>query len=397
MKKLIQLLVFAALVTTLALPALAQGTTTNAASTAGAQDETQAKAELYKKFTDNRTANPPAAYEAAKEYLSKYAAKDGPDDQYIKYLNKWVSSYDKVAKRQALIEAFNNKNYTTVFASAKDVIADYPDDVDVLYLLVKAGYLSAATGSDANNADAAMYAKKLIPFVQSGKNPDPGKSKDEVLGSLNYAIGLFLQKTQPAEAATYFINAAQFEGTSKKDPQTYIFIADFYEKGDYATLAKQYTDTCKTPEQVSSQSCVDLKAKVDNVVDHIIDALARAIAYSNTAPNAAQLGAARTAWTEAITNYYKYRNNGADTGLKELLASITSRPLPKPGEAVTPSLFPASTTPATGSTTPGAASTTTTAPKTTTAPANTKAGTTTTTSQPTGKTTSSKTTPKRAH
>jgi hypothetical protein len=282
--------------------------------------------------------------------------------------------------------------------------------VDVLYLLVNAGYLSAATGSDANNADSAMYAKKLIPFVQSGKNPDPSKSKDEILGSLNYAIGLFMQKSQPAEAATYFMNAAQFEGTSKKDPQTYIFIADFYEKGDYAKLAADYTANCKTPEQVSSQSCVDLKAKVDLVVDHIIDALARAIAYSNSSPDAVKYAAARTAWTEAITNYYKYRNNGTDTGLKELLASITTRPLPKPGEAVTPSLFPAST-PSTGATTPGAttttpSSTTTTAPKTTT-PANTKTGSTTTTTQsngkstttaqPASKTSSSKTTPKRAH
>src|SRR5436305_4680568 len=330
---------------------------------AQAQDD-DAKAALYKKFLDNRQTNPSVAYDAAKEYLQKYEATATADDKIVPYLKKWMTSYEKVARRQALIDAFNNKNYTGVFASAKDVVADYPDDVDVLYLLVKAGYLSAATGSDANNTEAAMYAKKLIPFVQSGKNPDASKSKDEILGSLNYAIGLFIQKSQPAEAATYFMNAAQFEGTSKKDPQTYIFIADFYEKGDYAKLAAQYTANCKTPEQVSSQSCVDLKAKVDLVVDHIIDALARAIAYSNSSPDAAKYAQARTAWTEAITNYYKYRNNGADTGLKELLASITSRPLPKTGEAVTPSLFPAST-PSTGATTTPS-STSTTAQMTTT-------------------------------
>jgi len=403
MKKLIQLLVFAALVTTLALPALAQATSANkdVSTAASAQDDAQAKADLYKKFTENLKTSPAVAYEAGKEYLSKYEAKDGPDDQYVKYIKKWVGNYEKIARRQQLIDQFNNKNYTGVFTSAKDVVADFPDDVDLLYLLVQAGYLSSLTGSDANNADAVMYAKKLIPLVQGGKNPDQKKSKDEVLGNLNFAIGMFMQKSQPAEAATYFINAAQFEGTSKKDPQTYIYIADFYEKGDYAKLAKEYTDTCKTPEQVSGQPCVDLKAKVDLVVDHIIDALARAIAYSNTSADAAKYGTARTAWTEAITNYYKYRNNNSDTGLKELLASITNRPLPKPGEAVTPSLYPASapTTPATGTTTPGATTgtpSTTTAPKTAT-PANTKTGTATTTVQPAGKTSSSKTTPKRAH
>jgi hypothetical protein len=62
----------------------------------------------------------------------------------------------------------------------------------------------------------------------------------------------------------------------------------------------------------------------------MIDALARAIAYSNTSPNAAKLAQARTAWTEQVTTYYKFRNNDSDTGLKELIASITSRPLPNP-------------------------------------------------------------------
>lgn len=402
MKKLIQLLVFAALLTTLALPALAQTPATNTSSTAASgQDDPDAKAALYKKFLDCRTSNPACAYEAGKEYLSKYS-KDGPEDQYIKYITKWVASYEKIARRQALIDSFNNKNYTDVFAKAKDVVNDYPDDVDLLYLLVQAGYLSQASGNEANNADAANYAKKLIVLVQGGKNPDQKKSKDEVLGNLNYAIGLFLQKTQPAEAATYWINAAQFEGTSKKDPQTYIFLADFYEKGDYAKMAAQYTADCKTPEQISAQTCVDLKAKVDQVVDHIIDSLARAIAYATDAKYAQ----AKAAWTEAITNYYKYRNNNSTTGLDALLASITTRPLPKPGEAVTPPLFPqaAPTTPATGTTTtPGATTTTTPANTTTTAPktanpTNAKTGTAgTTTAQPAGKTSSAKSTPRRAH
>src|SRR5436309_6235660 len=133
MKKLIQLLVFAALDTTLALPALAKtALATNAAMSAQAQDD-DAKAALYKKFLDNRQTNPSVAYDAAKEYLQKYEATAAADDKIVPYLKKWMTSYEKVARRQALIDAFNNKNYTDVFAKAKDVVTDYPDDVDVLY------------------------------------------------------------------------------------------------------------------------------------------------------------------------------------------------------------------------------------------------------------------------
>jgi cell division septation protein DedD len=138
-----------------------------------------------------------------------------------------------------------------------------------------------------------------------------------------------------------------------------------------------------------------MKAKADQVVDHMIDALARAIAYSSS--DAARYAQARTTWMEGLTNYYKYRNNGSDTGLKELIAGITSKPVPKPGEPVapmTPQTTPASTTAptqpnGTSSTQPSGTSTTA-KPNGTTTPA-------TTTAQPASKTSSTKTTPKRAH
>src|SRR5215213_2720803 len=98
MKKLIRLLVFAALVATLALPALAQNTTTtpaNSGGTAAAQDDAE-KLALYEKFRTNLKDNPPVAYEAGKEYLTKYEATDGPTDQYVSYIKKWVTSYDKI-------------------------------------------------------------------------------------------------------------------------------------------------------------------------------------------------------------------------------------------------------------------------------------------------------------
>lgn len=420
MKKLIQLLVLAALVATLALPALAQTTpTTSPTPAASGQDEAQAKADLYETFRKNIKDNPAAAYEAGKQYLQKYEATDGPADQYVSYIKNWVAKYEKIARRQLLLQQITDKKYNEAFAASRQVLADFPDDLEVLYRLVGAGYVALDNKNEANNTDAATYAKKLIQLVQAGKNPDTSKSKDEVLGNLNYALGLFSMKTQPTEAATYFVNAAQFEGSSKKDPKTYLYLADIYEKGDYTKLANQYNTNCKTEDQLKTQECIDLGAKVNQIVDHMIDALARAIAYNDASPNAAANAAARAAWVDQLTAYYKFRHENSDAGLKELIASIKSKPIPKPDEPIAPQTTP-TPTPSSGTTptqpsgtatgTPmGKAATTPTTPATTTttAPANTKQATTpatttqsgnkTTTTQPTGKTSSTKTTPKRSH
>ncbi|MDT5121548.1 MAG: hypothetical protein QOC96_1030 [Acidobacteriota bacterium] len=409
MKKVIQLFVLAALAMTLALPVLAQTpATASVAVAASGQDDTEAKAALYKQFTDNikrdPNAKPEVAYQAGKDYLAKYEAKDGPDDQYIKYIKKWVDTYEKIARRTALLQQLKDKKYNEAFAAAKPVLVDFPDDLAVLYQLSGAGLDAATTGNEANNTDTVSYAKRTIQLIQSGKSFDPSKplaakDRDEILGNLNYALGFLLRKSAPSEVETYFVNAAQFDGPQKKNPYNYYLLASAYEEAEYTKLRADYEAKCKTDEQLKGQECKDLTDKVNQVVDHMIDALARAIAYSNSSPDAAKFAKERTAWTEQITSLYKYRNNNSETGLKELIAGITARPLPKPGEPITPSLIPSApssmATPV-QSGSPTASSTKTT----TTTPASTKQSTTSTTQsngKTTGKTSSTKTTPKRSH
>src|SRR3954469_10880956 len=114
MKKLIQLLVFAALVTTPAFTAWAQTTPAGGTGGGSAKDE-DAKAALYKKFLDNRTTNPPVAYDAAKEYLQKYEATATAEDKIVPYLKKWNASYEKVARREQLFEQLKNKQVAEAF------------------------------------------------------------------------------------------------------------------------------------------------------------------------------------------------------------------------------------------------------------------------------------------
>ncbi|HEY0377569.1 MAG TPA: hypothetical protein VGC87_11655 [Pyrinomonadaceae bacterium] len=362
MKKLIRFLIFTALVAAFALPALAQTTPANTTATATTQDDQEAKTSLYNKFRDNLKTNPQVAYEAGKEYLSKYEAADGPSDQYVSYIKKWVDSYEKIARRNQVIQQLNAKDYNNAFTGAKQVLVDYPEDLGLLFELSKGGLAAATSGNETNNAAAADYARRTLQMIQAGKTFEKDKpipNKDEIIGGLNYMLGFLMRQSQPAEAATYFVNAAQFEGFSKKDPFTYSLLASAYEQSEYGKLRNDYEANCKTEEQLKGAQCTELTAKVNSVLDRMIDALARAISYSKSSTNAAQYEQARTGWMEQLTALYKYRNNGDAAGLDAFIAGVTSKPLPKPGQATTTPSTPSSNT-TTPQTQPG--STTTTQP-----------------------------------
>jgi hypothetical protein len=58
----------------------------------------QDRVNIYEAFRGH----PPShvTYRAAKCYLQKYEAKDGPDDQYITYIKKWVEKYERLEEQR---------------------------------------------------------------------------------------------------------------------------------------------------------------------------------------------------------------------------------------------------------------------------------------------------------
>src|SRR5215207_2471887 len=102
MKNVLRLLVFTALVTVFALPAFAQDPAATPAATPAAADPctaaADAKAALYKKFTDNYKGSAEQqkqAYEAGKEYISKYGNCPGDKDIVAYIQNKFVTRYEE--------------------------------------------------------------------------------------------------------------------------------------------------------------------------------------------------------------------------------------------------------------------------------------------------------------
>jgi hypothetical protein len=358
-----------------AAPAAAQGACTD-----------DAKAAWYAEFTANRTTNAKAAYEAGKKYLTACPTETGPIPDYLK---KWTAQYDKDARRLKLADLFvNQKKYPEAMALAKEILAEDPENLSALTYLGYGGYVVAVTTkNEAGNAEAVVYAKKAIQAIQSGKTPEnwlPFKSKDDALGYLNYSLAYLERTSNPTDALANAIKAAQFDSEIKKNSQTYVLIAQLYE-GEYAKQSAEYEKNFKGKDESPESKLAVLN--INQIVDRIIDALARAAATAGTDANSQ---AQKAKWLERAKELYVFRNK-SETGLDQLVATVMSKPLPPVPTPITtlPAAPATSATPATGSDTSAAGSTM--APRAAAPPAASKPMTTTTVASP-AVTTTTKTT-----
>jgi len=281
-----------------------------------------AKIEIYKRFVDNRLPNPTAAYQAARDYLTKYT-KD--KDQYTDYLTKWVAAYERDERKRKLPGLINEKNYAEAYATGAKILSEEPDNLRAQIDLGYAGYLAASAKNETYNTTALGYAKKAIQAIESGKTTDwaPFKGKDDTLAYLNYAVGFLTLKTNPNEALDALLKAAQYESDIKKTPSTYYFLAVAYEQGQYQPQATAYQEKfANKPETPESKAALE---KLNVVMDRIIDAYARAIASAGTDP---KTETSRKEWLTQLTTYYKFRNNNTDAGINEFIKGSLAKPLP---------------------------------------------------------------------
>src|SRR5215471_15095717 len=68
-------------------------------STPVQETDDEYKVTTYKKFVDNREGYPAVAYQAARDYMAKYNKED---DQYTRYLRKWISAYEEDERARKL-------------------------------------------------------------------------------------------------------------------------------------------------------------------------------------------------------------------------------------------------------------------------------------------------------
>jgi hypothetical protein len=371
MKKTIGLRAVSAMLALLAFSVLAS------ANTPMAQDQCTPENKLawYNQFRETFKTDQAKANEVATKYLACPAAAG--EEQITSYLKNFVTLYEKASRKGQVTDlVFNKKEYVKAFDLGKQVIAAEPEYLRTYIDLGYAGYSLALQKNTTYVADSLNYSKKALQMIEGGTAPEdwkPFSGKEEALSWLNNIVATFTIQTSPADAIPYFIKAATIEGPFKKTPQTYANLGQAYEVGVYTKMADAYTANFKDkPETPESKLAL---ANINQVVERIIDAHARAVKLAGDDPKNAAL---KTESMNTLTQWYKYLHNNSDAGLTEMVAGILSKPLPPQPTPLTslPATAPAS--PTTGTTTGNGTTGATTQGTGTTAPASSTQGQTAT-------------------
>ncbi len=288
------------------------------------ETEDKVKVDLYTRFVDNYRTNEAVAYQTAKDYLQRYAKEN---DQYSQYVQLWVADYERGERlKQLRALVYSDRNFVEAFKLGKQVMAEDPNHLDSLIALGNAGYLAASARNETFNTEALAYAQRAIQIIEGGKAPEnwePFKGKNDTLAYLYSTVGLLKLKSAPNEAIDALLKTASLESDLKKLPTLYYYLARAYETGPYAKLSADYQARyAGKPETAESKQAIE---KLNQVIDRIIDAYARAVAAAGADQ---QYAASKTTWMGSLTNFYKFRHQDSDAGLTEFIAGALARPLP---------------------------------------------------------------------
>jgi hypothetical protein len=283
------------------------------------------KMALYTKYYEKRkgdAAEQKAAYELGQEFLKKYGADD---DQYVKAVKKFIEKYEELDRGNKFIAAMNAKDYGKAFETGTQILQREPENFAVMVQLVKAGYLSSTTANNKNfNAQSMALAKKALELLDTNKVTDPAgmPSLDDARGYLNYCLGWFLHDTSPTEAVPVLLKAINASTAYKTNANTYYLFGTSILNGEYQQQVKEYQDKYAGKDESPEQKAA--LERISKTGDRAVDAMARAVALSSK-PEQEKY---RNDVLAQLTDVYKDLHKGSDEGLKELIDSVLSKPMP---------------------------------------------------------------------
>lgn len=287
------------------------------------ETDDKVKVDMYTKFIETYKTDRAAAHHAGKDYLAKYARDN---DRYSKYIKDWVDSYEREERLKTLLRLVTDGNFVEAFPVGKVVMSEEPDQLDSLIALSAAGNMAASARNPNFDKEAIAYSRRAIQLIEAGKAPDnwaPYKGKEDTLAHLYLTLGWLQIKPAPNEAIEALIKSVQFESELRKVPVNYYRLAQAYQEGPYAKLSASFQakfgDKPETPE---SKLALE---KLNQVIDVMIDAYARAVALAGSDAQYAQI---KAAWLTTLTSFYKFRHQNSDAGLSEMITGVVSKPLP---------------------------------------------------------------------
>lgn len=336
-------------------------------------EKTQAeKTALYEKYTKNYAGSldqKKIAISAAKEYIEKYGASE-TDKQQVDYfknalppLQKAVDDEVKRVEGAALYSRFNKPaetgSFDEAYASGKEILAKYPDDLDVMIYLGSVGYDESLKNPANNkyNADTINYAKMVIQNIEAGKTSQNfgvyrytysgdknfPNAKDNTLGWMNYNIGyiMYFSQNMKKEAIPYLYKATQYNSQPKNFPIVYQAIgANYFDEAK--RLSQSSEDKAKAAGDKDTDESKADYAMAKGYADRAIDAYARA--YKIAGASATAKKEYKDGLYKVLQDLYKFRYNGKIEGLDAYVATVMNKPFVNPTTAVTPVIEETTTT-----------------------------------------------------
>jgi hypothetical protein len=291
----------------------------------------------------------------AKEYVEKH-----PSGTYAQYVGK--------THLQCLYEVFNTalKDFyagqpdmdklVKLEAAGNDVLKKQPEAPFVIAQVALAYNRATITTVNKDLERAKMQAEKSLQVFESAtpakdwKPEDWSGLRENIMAQSNQVLGFIAVQKEPAdvEGAVNYLSKAvtvkEKNGLGWKDPNNYWLRAGAYSK-QYDAMSKEYNDM-PTDVKTSDAGKATL-AKLDPVVEKLIDDYARVVSLTAGNAGAQQI---HDAAKDQLEQYWKYYYGGKTDGMMDYVGGFKADPTtgpsrpPKPVQATTP----ASTTPGTG-------------------------------------------------
>lgn len=353
------------------------------AMTVSAQDPCEdydGNAELDTKIRENYPKDETLhiAIDAAKQYLEKYGACEPFKDfgDWVKaQLPGWEEAkkkYDERIRLGKLFASFDdgikNKSYDGTYAAGKEILAEQPDNLNIMVPLGLIGLYQSFQGNNKYSTDAIAYSKSAVQKLKAGaKSTKPNgnygafefeRSKDDAISELTYAVAhlTYYIKKDHKSALPYYYEVAQLPGAYKEEPRLYTTLGAYYIEqagpiGDeIQALIKKIEATEDEDEKIRIDT--EVKAKValfNGHIDRAIDSYSRAYAVADESVAADKKLKADV--YEELKGLWE--RIGRKDGLDKHIASVSSSPLPNPTSEVQPLADPEPETNASGDNTTG--------------------------------------------
>ncbi|MBA2378157.1 MAG: hypothetical protein H0V76_01125 [Blastocatellia bacterium] len=326
------------------------------------------QAAVYEKFTANMAgdlAKRKVAVTAGKEYLEKYGACEGSKD-IAAYLKTNLPPMEEAIKKQEAAETtaklferydagVQKRNYDEAYAAGRTILAQYPDNLNVMLPLSLIGLYESYDKNFKYNEDTLKYARQALQMLKSGKEatkknkegvPVYGvfqfeRNKEDAISELNYTIAYILYhvKNDKKGALPYYYDVAQNPGALREEPRVYQTVGAYYleNAGKIGEEIAKMIEELKTITDEDARVAKDAEIKkrialFNGYTERALDAYSRAhkVTKDDAANKEYKAGLYKT-----IQTLYERRFDKKD-GIDAYIASTVAKPMPNPTTEVSP-------------------------------------------------------------